>query len=152
MAFLDKVDCTTNSCWLWVGGKFNTGYERYKNKLAHRYIWDLLRGPIPPNMYVLHTCDVRNCVNPDHLFLGTQATNMLDMKLKKRSTLGEKHPNHKLTEEEVIQILEDKRSNYAEIGRQFNVTRRTISHIKRRVTWTHLNYPYTPRFVEEPTP
>ncbi len=76
-----------NKCWLWIGcidrcgyGKFNLG----KESLAHRIAWVLFRGNIPARMYVLHSCDNPSCVNPQHLFLGTQTDNMRDCIKKNR--------------------------------------------------------------------
>ena len=79
-------------CWLWTKAVDSRGYGRFGLKganaggwvLAHRYAFQLTRGPIPDGMHVCHTCDVRNCVNPDHLFLGTALDNMRDMIAKGR--------------------------------------------------------------------
>ena len=68
-------------CWLWLGFISPDGYG---TRLAHRRAWELARGPIPDGMLVCHRCDVRHCVNPDHLFLGTHLDNMRDMIRKGR--------------------------------------------------------------------
>ena len=78
----------TASCWLWQG-QLNFGYGRMRvNKgkriFVHRFAWTLYNGPIPEKMLVCHKCDVRNCVNPEHLFLGTHKDNTQDMHRKKR--------------------------------------------------------------------
>ena len=75
-----------NGCWLWAKA-VNTngyGYKWHKGKLhhAHRVSWELNRGPIPDGLFVLHRCDVKLCVNPEHLFLGTQTDNMRDAMAK----------------------------------------------------------------------
>lgn len=73
---------TETGCWIWIGPCFNEGYGWFfvngKPIGAHRVSWELHNGPIPDGMYVLHTCDVRPCVNPDHLFIGTQKDNIHD--------------------------------------------------------------------------
>lgn len=81
-------------CWNWMALRNPSGYGvvNFKNKtrLAHRVAWELTHGEIPVGMYACHTCDNPSCINPDHLFLGTQADNMRDMMEKGRSTLGRK--------------------------------------------------------------
>tara|TARA_R110000868_G_scaffold45878_2_gene151968 strand:- start:330 stop:872 length:543 start_codon:yes stop_codon:yes gene_type:complete len=95
--FFDKVNVDeTSSCWLWSGSLNKNGYglfrPTYKTRvLAHRFSYLLVRGPFSLSTCVLHTCDVRNCVNPTHLFLGTRADNIKDMVAKGRHTKGETH-------------------------------------------------------------
>lgn len=75
-------------CWLWLGGTQKAGYGFFKyagEVTAHRSAWRLYRGDIPYGLHVLHRCDVRQCVNPEHLFLGTQSDNMKDMAAKGRA-------------------------------------------------------------------
>lgn len=80
-------------CWLWVGVKNKQGYGHFEWSrkgrdffwMAHRAAWRIHRGPIPGGLQVLHRCDVPSCVNPDHLFLGTQQDNMDDMVRKGRA-------------------------------------------------------------------
>ena len=94
----------TRGCWLWQGfihpnvvrnGKLiQRGYGmigyRAKTHRAHRVMWMVTKGPIPAGMHVCHTCDVRRCVNPDHLWLGTNQQNITDMTMKGRGPCGEK--------------------------------------------------------------
>jgi hypothetical protein len=82
--------CPITHCWLWHGAKQSNGYgiigNEHKVLTAHRVSWFLHREPtIPDGLHVLHKCDVRNCVNPDHLYLGTHQENMAD-KVKKGRT------------------------------------------------------------------
>jgi hypothetical protein len=80
----------TNDCWLWTGNLYPVGYGCFsvspgKSIGAHRCSWQLANGPIPDGLYILHRCDVRACVRPDHLFLGTQADNVHDTESKGRA-------------------------------------------------------------------
>jgi len=72
----------TKSCWIWRGGKRSPRYggffTEYGNEYVHRAAWRLMRGRIPEGRKILHTCDNGFCVNPDHLFLGSQRDNMAD--------------------------------------------------------------------------
>ena len=96
--FWSRVD-KTEGCWNWTGGLDTGGYgalripaKRTSSKKVRvsRYSWELHNGPITNNLFVLHSCDNTKCVNPSHLFLGTQSDNMLDMSMKKRHPMGSK--------------------------------------------------------------
>lgn len=74
-----------SGCWLWTAGRNSTGYGIIAhNVVTHRASWMVFRGPIPNGLRVLHRCDNRSCINPDHLFLGTQRDNVHDMMRKQR--------------------------------------------------------------------
>ena len=86
--FHEKYEIITETgCWIWMGATSN-GYgvasDNGKTQPAHRYSWELHNGPIPEGMQVCHKCDVKPCVNPDHLFIGTQKDNMHDAMRKGR--------------------------------------------------------------------
>lgn len=95
--FWGKVNKTPN-CWLWTGPQLNSGYGVYYGASpwdsvpAHRVSWILEHGTIPPGMCICHKCDVRLCVNPDHLFLGTYADNIHDMQNKGRMVCRQQRP------------------------------------------------------------
>jgi len=133
-----------SECWLWSGYTLPTGYgnmqirtPKIKNMRAHRVSWELYRGPIPDGLMVLHKCDVRACVNPNHLFLGTNADNMADMAAKKRSCLGEKNGRVKLTASEVLEIR-DRPEGYARVARVYGVSKSCIRLIVTRKNWKHI--------------
>jgi len=96
--FLDRVDRSGDpeGCWLWQGVIARTGYGQVWNGkrmvATHRFSYSQLVGPITGDLMVLHRCDVRLCVNPAHLWLGTQADNMADCSAKGRSPVGTRHP------------------------------------------------------------
>ena len=82
-------------CWLWTGATVPFGYGRINGGrtgvgvlLAHRASWEIYRGPVPEELCVLHRCDIPQCVNPDHLFLGTHADNVADKIAKGRARFG----------------------------------------------------------------
>ena len=103
-------------------------------RLAHRVVWELVYGPIPLGLDVLHKCDNPPCVNPTHLFLGTQEDNGKDMAIKGRQTTGEKDGMHKLT---LIQVKEIKKSPLSgnKLAQIYPVSRSQIQRIKSGECW-----------------
>jgi hypothetical protein len=132
-----------SGCWLWAdGGEIvKGGYIRImsgsRRRLAHRYAYERYRGPIPPGLYVCHHCDVRCCVNPDHLFLGTLADNNADRDRKGRQPRGTDIGLAKLTDADVLEIRASTETQRA-LGRRYGVAHCTIGLILRHETWTHL--------------
>ena len=142
--FESHVSPEPNSgCWLWGAFVRKNGYGQFKMPnsrvaLAHRAAYEIYRGVIPSGMCVCHRCDNRACANPDHLFLGTQAENLRDMREKGRGVVGESHGSSKLTEADVLAIRIDGRGLGA-IADEYGVGKMQISRIKRRKRWAHLD-------------
>lgn len=89
MRFWGRVKKTISGCWLWQGCVNTTGYGMVswagrKNIVAHRLSWTIVNGPIPEGLNALHKCDTPRCVNPEHIFLGTQKDNAADCLAKGR--------------------------------------------------------------------
>lgn len=142
--FLRKVHMGPHQqgCWLWIGARQTDGYGTmgYKNKvyLAHRWVWQQFHGDIENKKYVCHTCDVPACVNPAHMFLGTQEDNMQDMVRKKRSAYGERSPKAKLSDVQVQEIrgLEGKLSR-PKIAKMFGIANSQVWYIHHRMSRRH---------------
>lgn len=132
-----------SGCLIWLGGQSRNGYgyATYNGRQegTHRIAWRINKGPIPYGMSVLHKCDNKLCTNCDHLFLGTHADNMRDMRIKGRDNhaKGQDHCRAKLSEEDVIAIMQDERSSTI-LARIYGVRHQSITSIKRRETWRHV--------------
>ena len=128
----------SDECWLWNGLILSNGYGQIKTPLGkksvHRLSWEMHRGPIPRGMFVCHRCDVRECVNPDHLFLGTAADNNRDMREKLRHVRGDRVRGSRLTPQQAAEIRasDEPRSVLAE---RYGVSGTSIRNIKARKTW-----------------
>lgn len=131
-------------CWNWTGSTFSfTGYACLclgTRHLSARLSYVTFRGCIGTSL-VLHRCDNRLCINPDHLFLGTNADNSKDMKDKGRSLYGEKNHAAKLTEEDVLRIRELMKQGIKPtvIAREYGVTSTTIYYIRNGKSWSYLS-------------
>lgn len=149
-----------SGCWLWTAAVCSGGYgcigESITRKIlpAHRVSWELHNGLVPSGLWVLHKCDVRRCVNPDHLFLGTVKDNGSDMAAKGRSLKGrsigpQKNPGKdfaarggahyraKFSETDALEILKSKERG-ADLAAKFGVAPSAISKIRSRKSWKHL--------------
>lgn len=128
-------------CLLWLGNVGHSGHGRIsvngKTERVHRVSWKIKYGEIPEGMCVLHKCDIPCCINPDHLFLGTQEDNMNDMNSKNRGSCGEKSPIAKLSENDVRKIKNDSRG-VTFIARDYGVAPATISSIRRGKSWKRI--------------
>jgi predicted XRE-type DNA-binding protein len=145
--FEEKVEQSTpGACWEWTAHRQPDGYGMFRcdgqMRLAHRVAYTIHRGEIPAGKYVCHRCDNPGCVNPDHLFVGTQADNMGDAKAKGRHAHGESNNYAKLTVKKVKRIRElwaTGQITQVELGRAFGVTGAAINHVVQGHTWQHVD-------------
>lgn len=145
------------ACWIWLGAKTKNNYGHLGVSVdgptatvsAHRRVWELTHGPIPTGLCVLHHCDVRTCVNPSHLFLGTKSDNTRDMIAKGRhgarsmpeSVLrGVRNHNAKLSDDDVRAIRQRAAAGESKrhLATAFPVTRAMIKNIVLRRAWKHV--------------
>jgi hypothetical protein len=143
--FKPRYAITDNGCWEWTGPLLN-GYGAvcYKGRIyiASRVSFTHHKGKITDGLCVLHKCDNRKCVNPDHLFLGTRGENNTDRASKKRSNPNKGSTSYfaKLNEGQVIEIRKKLSLGISGklIANEFNTTRTTIWNIKNHKTWKHI--------------
>lgn len=137
--FWSKVD-KTGECWNWTKSLVRGGYGKFdvagKNYRAHRWSWEHFFGTIPDELFVLHKCDNRKCVNPDHLFLGTHQNNMDDMATKARRASTVR--GYKLTDSEIAEIrIKASSLKLKTLASQYNVSAMHIWRIinnRQRIT------------------
>ena len=148
--FLLKVDFDFSGkteCWLWNAGTSGNGYGsfdlNYKKKKAHRVSYEHFTGPISEGLNINHTCDNPPCVNPKHLWQGTQKEGMEDMLTKGRGAdrKGEKNNKAKLNDEKVSEI----RAKYIPykyiakmLSKEYGVCQDLIKKIIRRMFWKNV--------------
>lgn len=132
-----------SGCHLWLLSVNEDGYgktsaRRFGEQLAHRAAWLAHFGPAAGRL-VCHKCDVRSCVNPDHLFLGTHQDNCDDKWRKNRANMprGSRHGMSKITEEAAAAIRIDARS-YRQIAKAFGISKSNVAFIKAGATWGHV--------------
>ncbi len=153
--FVTKTRKMPNGCIIWTGGTHECGYGLFgADKMsrngyptmsrAHRISYELFVGPIPNGLHVLHNCpagDNRLCVNPMHLFLGTQLDNMRDMHKKGRRIQGALSVHAKLSEEDVRMIRQ--RCGNGEFQRDvasdYSISQSCVNNIVQRKKWAHVS-------------
>ena len=139
---LSNYEENENGCWNWLGNvSSKTGYGLIghggKTYLTHRLSYTFGVGEIPDGLMVLHKCDNRRCINPQHLYVGTHSKNMQDM-ARSNVLKGERNPKAILTEGDVVTIkslIQSKLITYAKIADNFGVSRQAIKDIASGRTW-----------------
>ena len=131
----------TGDCWIWRGSISSNGYgiyQTYKRYLgtswAHRVAYILKYGEIPKNLEIMHNCDNKLCVNPEHLSLGTHQENENGKLARGRTLQGVNHPQAKLTKEQV-QRIKVEQGTYKEIAKRYNTSPSQICNIRKGNSW-----------------
>lgn len=138
--FYAKVDTDgPNGCHIWRAAKNTGGYGQFRdNRIgrtyqAHRFAWIQKYGAIPAGMLVLHKCHNPACVNPDHLYIGTHADNMADMKAAQRQAKGVTNTKTKLTDQQVVLIRQQAATHtQTELAQLYDVSQAQINRIIKR--------------------
>lgn len=134
--FLEKID-RGPGCWAWRAGKTSLGYGQFRvdgrNLYAHRVAWAHFRGELPEEAVVCHSCDNPACVNPDHLFLGTQADNLADMARKGRQG-GARLDQEKADE---IRRRHARGETQTALAAEFGVSQATVWRVVEGRSWRH---------------
>lgn len=140
-----KYEINENGCHICTSHyRDKDGYPKImvRSKLVSisRYLYELHYGKIPKGMVIRHKCDNPNCINIDHLEIGTSYDNNHDTIERNRTNFvnGEKHYLSKLNNEKVIFILKNTSLSNTELAKMFNVGRKTIEAVRKRKTWKHI--------------
>lgn len=142
--FWSRVEKDPLGCWTWRGERYQRGYGQFwsngKLRRAHRVAYELLVGPIPEGLWVLHHCDNPPCIRPDHLWLGTRQDNMTDMAMKRRGSGGVPWPRHpaKLDPDRVRAIRSATGETQRELAARYGVSRSTIQLVRSGKRWEHV--------------
>lgn len=143
---------TGDECWLWTGNKDRKGYGRLSQMRdgirtttgAHRFSYQLHYGPIADDIEVCHRCDNPPCVNPVHLFAGTQTDNIQDMMQKDRryqpDVTGAANGRAKLTDELVrhLRQLHEQGMSYSKIAKLIDMDRQSVYRAVKGLSWSHV--------------
>ena len=135
-----------DECFEWQGARTNKGYGQVRNAgkrvYVHRLVWSLVNGPIPDGLHVLHRCDNPPCVNPEHLWVGTNLDNARDCAEKGRQNIqrGEASGRHVLTASDVA-IIRQSDEPIGVLAMRYGVTDAAISHASLGRSWRHLATP-----------
>jgi hypothetical protein len=144
--FWKKVNKTGKCCWEWTACLNKEGYGAFwangKDVSAHRFSFQLHHNRlIQEGLCIMHICDNRKCVNPNHLSEGTLHENNTDRMNKGRSAVGEKQGLSKLTEAQVLEIREKYSqggTTQQKLGEEYGVSQTVIGYIVRYEIWTHI--------------
>lgn len=134
---------TETGCWEWFASKRH-GYGQINVEgtplAAHRVSYEVHRGPIPDGLHVCHHCDNPACINPEHLFLGTNDDNMADRDAKGRGIIfrGEGHGSSKLTEADVRAIRAAKGVSQRKLAEVYGVSGKQICMVRNGKQWAHV--------------
>jgi HNH endonuclease len=138
-----------DECWIWIGAKNDKGYGTIqvygKSYYAHRFSFELVKGPVAKDSIVMHACDSPSCVNPAHLKLGTQLQNMRDMITKGRARrpgmitplAGESNPAAIINTEQarLIRNSYDPMKGYRSLADQFKISKSQAYRIVKGASW-----------------
>jgi hypothetical protein len=152
--FMKYVETKSNGCWLWTGGTTHSGYGVFYagtspdgsrcQANSHRWIYEHHNGPIRDGLFVCHTCDCKSCVNPAHLFLGTNSDNIRDAVRKGIQVggrnVGTSNGRAVLTPKQVLKIraLREKGWTTTKLAKLFGLSDVHIGYIIKRKAWAHI--------------